>query len=48
MLVNPKTGGVYGTIRPLTGAVDYNFEAVSPSGSVVYERRKDYFNGLLD
>jgi len=48
MTINPKTGGVYGSIRPLTGAVDYNFEAVSPSGSVIYERSKSFFHGMED
>ena len=48
LTVNTATGGVYGSVKPLTGDVHYFMEATNPSGSVIYERNKDYFNQFED
>jgi len=48
MTVNSKTGGVYGTIRPLTGDYLYTLEAAFGGGSVLYQRNKNYFNQFED
>jgi len=48
LTVNIATGGVYGSIKPATGDVDYYLEALSPQGSVLYERSKTFFNQFED
>ena len=46
--MNIATGGVYGSIKPASGDVDYYLEALSPQGSVLYERSKTFFNQFED
>jgi len=48
MTVNSKTGGVYGTVRPLTGDYHYTLEAAFGGGSVLFQRNKNYFNQFED
>jgi len=48
MTVNSKTGGVYGTVRPLTGDYHYTLEAAFGGGSVLFQRDKNYFNQFED
>lgn len=48
MSINTSTGGVYGTIKPFTGDLQYALEAVNPSGSVLISRDINYFNQFED
>jgi len=48
LTVNIATGGVYGSIKPASGDVDYYLEALTPQGSVLYERSKTFFNQFED
>jgi len=48
LTVNTATGGVYGSVKPLTGDVHYYLEASGSSGSVLYQRPSNYFNQFED
>jgi len=48
MNINTLTGGAYGSIKPLTGDLQYSLEAVNPSGSVLISRDINYFNQFED
>lgn len=48
MSINTLTGGAYGSIKPLTGDLQYSLEAVNPSGSVLISRDINYFNQFED
>jgi len=48
LTVNTATGGVYGSVKPLTGDVHYYLEASGSSGSVLYQRPSNYFNQFQD
>lgn len=48
MSINTLTGGAYGSIKPLTGDLQYSLEAINPSGSVLISRDINYFNQFED